>query len=80
MNIRQHSNAKEFLSHAGDYLHRDEARYGLILGLARVVEKYPHRFKGKMPVPQRPPVAVWINKPSTDELESNLLTDVSHFH
>ena len=49
MNIRQHSNAKEFLSHAGDYLYRDEARYGLILGLARVVEKYPHRFGKENP-------------------------------
>jgi putative transposase len=48
--------------------------------LANAFEKYPNRFKGKMPVPQRPPVAAWINKPSTDEIESNLLADVSHFH
>ena len=48
--------------------------------LADAFEKYPNRFKGKMPLPQRPPVAAWINKPSTDELESNLLEDVSHFH
>jgi putative transposase len=48
--------------------------------LANAFEKYPDRFKGKMPAPQRPPVAAWINKPSTDEIESNLLTAVSHFH
>ena len=48
--------------------------------LANAFEKYPSRFKGKIPVPRRPPVVAWINKPSTDEIESNLLADVSHFH
>jgi transposase InsO family protein len=48
--------------------------------LAAAFEKNPNRFKGKVPVPKLPPVAAWINKPSTDELESNLLTSVSHFH
>jgi hypothetical protein len=33
-----------------------------------------------MPVPKSLPVAAWINKPATDDLESNLLTRVSHFH
>lgn len=49
MNTRQYSNAKEFLSHTGKYLARDEARYGLILGLAKVVEKNPHRFGKENP-------------------------------
>jgi len=48
--------------------------------LADAFQKNPNRFKGKMPVPKSLPVAAWINKPATDELESNLLTRVSHFH
>jgi hypothetical protein len=44
MNIRQYSNAKEFLSHAGKYLARDEARYGLILGLAKAVQRNPNLY------------------------------------
>ncbi len=43
-------------------------------------EKHPNRFKGKLPVPDSPPVAAWINKPATVEIESNLLAGVSHFH
>ena len=43
-------------------------------------EKSPQRFKGKVPKPHALPKAAWINKPNTDELESNLLTRVSHFH
>lgn len=42
--------------------------------------KYPGRFKYKMPVPETLPKAVWINKPSTEKLESNLSNCVSHFH
>jgi hypothetical protein len=49
------------------YQHRSEA-------LANAFEKYPNRFKDKMPVPESPPVAAWINKPSTDNIDSNLLT------
>jgi len=48
--------------------------------LADAFEKNPNRFKGNLPVPKSLPSAAWINKPATDELESNLLTRVSHFH
>jgi len=44
MNIREYSNAKELLAHAGDNLSRDEARYGLILGLARFLITSPHHY------------------------------------
>lgn len=39
--------------------------------LLSAFKKNPNRFKGKMPVPGKLPKAVWINKPSTDELELN---------
>ena len=48
--------------------------------LADAFKKNPNRFKSKMPVPKSLPKAAWINKPATEELESNLLTRVSHFH
>jgi hypothetical protein len=48
--------------------------------LAIAFQKNPNRFKGKMPVPKSLPAAAWINKPSTEQLKSNLLTRVSHFH
>ena len=48
--------------------------------LAAAFEKNPNRFKGKLPVPKSLPKAAWINKPATDQLESNLLSCVSHFH
>ena len=31
-------------------------------------EKHPNRFKYKMPVPELPPKAAWINKPSTQQI------------
>jgi putative transposase len=34
--------------------------------------KKPIRFKGKLPIPDSPPKAVWINKPSTENLELNI--------
>jgi len=40
--------------------------------LAAAFEKNSNRFKGKPPVPKSLPLAAWINKPATDELESNL--------
>ena len=43
-------------------------------------EKNPQRFKGKVPKPHALPKAAWINKPKSEELESNLLNEVSHFH
>jgi len=48
--------------------------------LAAAFEKNPNRFKGRQPVPKSLPTAAWINRPDTDQLESNLLTCVSHFH
>ncbi len=48
--------------------------------LADAFKNNPSRFKSKMPVPKSLPAAAWINKPATDDLESNLLTSVSHFH
>ncbi len=48
--------------------------------LLHAYEKNPKRFKGTMPKPHALPKAAWINKPKTEELESNLLTEVSHLH
>lgn len=43
-------------------------------------QRNPNRFKGKLPIPESLPAAAWINKPATEQLESNLLSCVSHFH
>lgn len=48
--------------------------------LLSAYEKNPERFKGMVPKPHALPKAAWINKPKTEELESNLLTEVSHLH
>jgi putative transposase len=48
--------------------------------LLSAYDKNPERFKGKVPKPHALPTAAWINKPKSEELESNLLTDVSHSH
>jgi len=48
--------------------------------LLSAYEKNPERFKGKVPKPHALPKAAWINKPKSEELESNLLTAVSHSH
>ena len=48
--------------------------------LRSAYEKNPLRFKGKVPKPHDLPKAAWINKPKTEELESNLLTGLSHSH
>lgn len=48
MNTKTYKNPRDFLTDTGRYLKRDEARYGLILGLAKVVEMNPHRY-GKVP-------------------------------
>jgi len=48
--------------------------------LKNAFQRNPNRFKGKLPVPESLPSAAWINKPATDQLESNLLSCVSHFH
>jgi len=39
--------------------------------LADAFDRYPIRFKNRMPEPQRVPDQVWINPPETDRLESN---------
>jgi len=39
--------------------------------LSEAFEKNPIRFKGKIPIPEKLPGAVWINKPSPDGLEFN---------
>lgn len=44
MSIKYYKDATHFLTHAGKYLEIDEARYGLVLGLAKVVATSPHRF------------------------------------
>jgi predicted GNAT family acetyltransferase len=44
MDIKHYRDATEFLTQAGRHLAGDEARYGLVLGLARVVESNPHRY------------------------------------
>ena len=48
--------------------------------LLKAFDKSPIRFKGKVPKPLPLPKAVWINKPKSETLESNLLNKVSHFH
>lgn len=48
--------------------------------LRNAYENNPKRFKGRIPKPHALPKAAWINKPKTDQLESNLLNNVSHFH
>jgi len=40
--------------------------------LAEAFAKNPSRFKGRLPKPIPLPEAAWINKPKTEELESNL--------
>jgi len=44
VDIKYYPNATDFLSHTGKYLAKDEARYGLIMGLARVIIENPHRY------------------------------------
>jgi predicted GNAT family acetyltransferase len=49
LDIKHYSNATDFIAKTGAYLAKDEARYGLILGLAKVVEKNPHRYGADNP-------------------------------
>lgn len=44
MNIQYYPTAADFLSRAGKSLARDEARYGLIMGLARILVENPHTY------------------------------------
>jgi uncharacterized protein len=44
MNIQTYPTAKEFLAQTGKYLAEDEARYGLVLGLAKRLVENPHWY------------------------------------
>jgi predicted GNAT family acetyltransferase len=44
LDITYYANATDFLARTGAYLAKDEARYGLILGLAKGVQKFPERY------------------------------------
>ncbi len=44
MKIQYYDTAAGFLFNTEKYLIKDEARYGLIMGIARVVENNPHRY------------------------------------
>jgi uncharacterized protein len=44
MQTQSYTNASDFLSKAGKYLVKDEARYGLISGLAKRLEENPHYY------------------------------------
>jgi predicted GNAT family acetyltransferase len=49
MKVKYYKNATDFLTHVGSYLAKDEARYGLILGIAKAVEVMPHRYGQEKP-------------------------------
>jgi hypothetical protein len=49
MNVIYYADAKEFLAHAGKYLAKDEARYGLVLGIAGAVERFPQLYGKEAP-------------------------------
>jgi predicted GNAT family acetyltransferase len=49
MNITVCSDAADFLRKTGDLLRSDEARYGLIYGIARLVEADPHHYGEETP-------------------------------
>jgi ribosomal protein S18 acetylase RimI-like enzyme len=44
MDIKYYQDAADFLAHTGEYLLKDEARYGLITGIARILETHPESF------------------------------------
>jgi len=49
MKAKYYANATEFLTHAGSFLAQDEVRYGLILGIAKVLENMPQRYGQEKP-------------------------------
>jgi uncharacterized protein len=49
MKVQYYENAADFLAHAGSYLAKDEARYGLIYGIAKVIEVVPQRYGPEKP-------------------------------
>lgn len=50
MDIEIYSNAADFLIKTGDLLRSDEARYGLIYGIARLVDANPHHYGEEDPL------------------------------
>jgi putative transposase len=66
----------------------EQLHYGLAQGVydnrrqvsQKAFNKASVRFKGKVPAPPPLPQAVWINKPKSETLESNLFNEVFHFH
>ncbi len=49
MKVQSYKNAKEFLAHAGLYLAKDEARYGLILGIANALVRHAEHYGPEPP-------------------------------
>ena len=50
MDAKVYSNAADFLTKSGDLLRSDEARYGLIYGIARLVNANPHHYGEEDPL------------------------------
>ena len=50
MNVTVYSNAADFLMTPGDLLGSDETRYGLIYGIARLVDADPHHYGQEDPL------------------------------
>ncbi len=49
METRYYYKATDFLAQAGKYLAKDEARYGLLLGIAKAVAENPNRYGKEAP-------------------------------
>jgi uncharacterized protein len=49
METKIYQNAGDFLKYTSPFLGRDEARYGLILGLAKILGENEHNYKGEAP-------------------------------
>jgi predicted GNAT family acetyltransferase len=50
MDVRIYSSAADFLAETGDLLRSDEARYGLIYGIARLADANPHHYGEEDPL------------------------------
>lgn len=50
MDVKVYSNAADFLVKTGDLLRSDESRYGLIYGIARLVDANPHHYGKEDPL------------------------------
>lgn len=49
MDVKHHINAQDFLAHAGKFLSKDEARYGLILGIATTLTENKYYYGTEAP-------------------------------